>query len=268
VKPKTFFRLAEGFTPYVTAEIDGLLLLLPTHDRSRGKLFWKRALKEQPALDRALAELERAGIPFAGTTFVDVGANIGTTTLAALRAGFTAVIACEPELENVRLLRANVALNGERDRVRVHRVAVSDRAGTVTLDVVPGRTGLSYVVSDSEAPLRGQPQEVPAARLDDLVDPGDVGLLWIDVEGHEGRVLAGARRLVERSIPLVLELNPKGLRRTGGSDVLADVLRRHYTHLLDLRTEGSEVVPSDAIGELVRERDVRGRATDLLAFCT
>jgi len=61
--------------------------------------------------------------------------------LAALRAGFSSVLACEPEPTNVRLLRANIALNGAEACVRALEVALSDHTRTATLDVA--RSGRS-----------------------------------------------------------------------------------------------------------------------------
>ena len=40
-----------------------------------------------------------------------------------------------------------------------------------------------------------------------------VGLVWIDTEGHEGHVLAGAASLVDRGVPIVLELNGRWLAK-------------------------------------------------------
>ena len=66
------------------------------------------------------------------TRFVDVGANIGFFTLAvAQRAAQGKVWSIEPDPQNVRLLRANVMLNGLEGRVEVHHAAASDAAGEV-----------------------------------------------------------------------------------------------------------------------------------------
>jgi FkbM family methyltransferase len=59
---------------------------------------------------RALDYLERSGVDVRRGTFLDVGANIGTTTFAALEEQFALVVACEPLPNNVRILRANLGL--------------------------------------------------------------------------------------------------------------------------------------------------------------
>lgn len=113
---REFLDLAKDYTPYVVRDLPRPRLIVPTGDLRLSKLFWKRG-KDEPVLARALAALDEAGIGVTGTTFLDVGANIGQTTLAALRAGFGSVLAFEPVVETFQLLRANLALNGVEDRV-------------------------------------------------------------------------------------------------------------------------------------------------------
>jgi FkbM family methyltransferase len=66
------------------------------------------------------------------THFVDIGANIGFFTLVvARRAVRGRVWSVEPDAQNVRLLRASIALNGFEDTVEVHHMAASDADGEV-----------------------------------------------------------------------------------------------------------------------------------------
>jgi FkbM family methyltransferase len=264
---KAFFGLAGDFTPYVVADADGLLVVVPTSDRHHDKIFWK-GIKEQKVLRRALGELERLGIRTAGTTFVDVGANIGTSTLTALRAGFANAVAFEPEDENFRLLRANLVLNDADRAVRAFRLALSDTAGAATIDPLPGKSGAARLLAADEQP-RGETQPVEVRRLDDLVAdgtlaPAEIGLLWLDVEGHEVHVLRGAEQALAHRFPAVLELNPNALRRTGGRADLAAVVGRHYTHVVDLRDDAASPVPSDEVEAIVEACEARRRATDVL----
>jgi FkbM family methyltransferase len=250
-----FLELAREFAPYVVAERDGLLFVVPTDDPTLGKLFVRREKhKERAVLLRALDRLEKAGVPVGRGTFVDVGANIGTAAFAALQAGFASVLAIEPVPSTFRLLRTNLALNGAEDAVRAFRLALSDEPGTMRMDVGQGSRKARLDAAGGE--------EVEVARLDDVVE-GDVDFLLVDAEGHEVQVLAGGDRVLATGVPLVLELNPKLLELAGRIDELPGLLARHYTHVLDLRDRSAAFVPVDRVGALLEE--YAGRSTDLLA---
>jgi FkbM family methyltransferase len=124
---------------------------------------------------------------------LDVGAHIGSFSLAALRRGCGRVIACEPFADNHRLLEHN--LRPYRDRVTLLRRAVlcSGEAGTVVglanpLD--PRNTGAPRV-------RQGGGEEVATVGLDDLVEQvgGRVRLAKLDCEGAEWPALLTATRL-------------------------------------------------------------------------
>jgi FkbM family methyltransferase len=267
-----FYERARGLTSYITVESEGLSFLVPTADASGKKFFIRRTRKEMRTLAVALARLEAAGVAVARTTFIDVGANIGTTTLAALHAGFRSVLACEPEPSNARLLRANVALNGAQDAVTVLQAALSTQAGAARLDLGRGSRAKSRLLAGADDSPRGTPIEVRTVSLDQLVRDGtvdldSVGFLWLDVEGHEYHVLEGAQAVLGRRVPLVIELNPKLLRRAGTIEMLPHLLVRYYTHLLDLRRPESAFAPVSSIEDLVSHYSPRG-FTDLLLFAS
>ncbi|MEJ7784689.1 MAG: FkbM family methyltransferase [Solirubrobacteraceae bacterium] len=71
--------------------------------------------------------------------------------------------------------------------------------------------------------------QVPSRRLDSLieadsVDLDEIGLVWIDVQGHEGHVLAGASTLLAAQLPIVCDYWPYGLRRAGAFDLFHQLL--------------------------------------------
>jgi FkbM family methyltransferase len=246
-----FLELAGDFVPYLVAEREGLLFVVPTDDPTLGKLFVRREKhKERSVLMRALERLPdlRRG------TFVDVGANVGTAAFAALGAGFERVIAIEPVPRTFRLLRANIALNDADESVRPLRLALSDEPGTMRMDVA---AGLRKARLDADGD-----ESVEVARLDDVVEDG-VDLLFVDAEGHEVQVLAGGERVLSGGVPLVLELNPKLLDLAGRVDELPGLLSRHYTHVLDLRDRSGDFVPAVEVARLIEAFE--GRSTDLLA---
>jgi FkbM family methyltransferase len=268
---RRFFRLARDYTPYVTVELKGRLLLVATHDDTHEAIFLE-VPKEHRLLMRALEGLQAAGIDVVGKTFLDIGANNGTASFAALSTGFSSVVACEPGPDAFRLLRANLALNDVEDVVVALNVALSNRSGSGSMDLTRGsRKG--FLVDARETASHRHAEAVNLVRLDDLVeqgivDPAGVGLLWMDVEGHESQVLEGATRLLsaEPPPPLVMELHPKRVRQAGAMETLTGLLTRHYTHFLELRAkfDRPDFTPIDTIDTLIAEVEARWAATDLL----
>lgn len=238
-----FFRAAARFTPYVATEAGDLTFLVSTADEVIGRVTFMYRGFDEAAMARALAELgRRVGDPqpLRGRTLLDVGGNIGTTSAYAVRRfGAARAIAFEPAPDNVHLLRQNVALNGLTDRIDVHAVAVSDVEGELVLELSPENSGDHRVRTGTGPETDGGQVVVPARPLDALVaegaiDPAEVGLLWIDVQGHEPAVLAGAGRLLERGVPVVTEYWPAALRDGAGLDRFHDLVARRFREVVDL----------------------------------
>jgi FkbM family methyltransferase len=143
-----------------------------------------------------------------GDVAVDAGANIGymTSVMAARVGPGGAVHAFEPHPELVGLLERNARSWAARPwsgRVEAHPVALSDTEGRGALRV-PERFEQNMGVATLEAPADGMPLrdtiDVPLRTLDDCLgnEEAPVGVLKLDVEGHEHAVLRGAARLLRR----------------------------------------------------------------------
>jgi FkbM family methyltransferase len=252
-----FFAAAPRYTPYVAVEAEGVLFTVPTGDRAVGRrLFVSTRRTEFDVLARLMEVLDTEGIGdrCRSGVFVDVGANIGTSSLTALVAhGFRAAIAVEPDPDNVRLLRSNIALNGLQDRITTRCCAVSDRPGKGWL-IRNARNSGGHRLGPRD---HGSGAEVELTTLDRLldevrVDPGEVGLIWVDVQGHERQVLEGARRTLEAAPPVVVELS----RRTGP---IAAAIAPHFARAVDLRS--GRTVPAAAVDDLVAGAMQSGRKT-------
>lgn len=129
--------------------------------------------------------------------FVNVGANVGYYVCHALQAGCRAV-AFEPLASNANYLMRNIAANGWSDRAEVFPIAIADRPGVVEL--FGAGTGASLIPGWAGAPTsRGQ--LTPANTLDNVLDGrfcGERCLILMDVEGFEGKALAGAGKLLSQ----------------------------------------------------------------------
>jgi FkbM family methyltransferase len=176
-----------------------------------------------------------------GLRAVDVGANIGYYLLLIESAvGPGGSVACfEPEPENLRELERNVEAN-HFENVRVFAAAVGAEDGRVSM-----RMGINAAVAGAE----GGDFAVPLVRLDSALE-GPVDFVKIDVEGYEGHVLAGARRLLREHRPILLvEIHPGFLAPPSTVDGILAGLRE-----IQPRIELLEIAPQRSFGEKARAR--------------
>jgi FkbM family methyltransferase len=244
------FHQARRVTPFVGVEHDGIRFILSTSERGGvGLRTFRLGFFDEEVIDHALVALARhAGIAtLNGLSVLDVGANFGTETVSFLvRHGVKRVIAVEPDPENARLLRANLALNGVEYRAQVLEIALSDADGTLVLEHSEENWGdhRIRVANGSALELgdegRRATVQVEARRLDSLADAGeidldDIGMVWMDAQGHEGHILAGAERVTAAGIPIVTEYWPYGLQRAGGLERFHELVAERYHTAVDLQ---------------------------------
>ena len=177
-----------------------------------------------------------------GSTFVDVGANLGIYTLfAAHRVSASGrVISIEPSTREMEALRGNVELNSIKN-VSLVNVAVSDHDGGVELLIASARHAGHNTVGafgyDTQLEKR---EKVRVARLDDILESASVkrvDVIKMDIEGAELAALRGATATLERSRPtLVLELSDRALipQQASSAEVLAFLKSHGYeTYAVD-----------------------------------
>lgn len=258
------FMLARQLTPFIGVEHEGVRYVLSPREPT-GVCYptFVRGFFDEKAVTSMLTALrQHAGIEsIEGFTVLEVGANIGTETVSLLlRHGVDRVVAIEPDAENVRFLRANLAFNGVQDRVAIHEMALSDADGTVVLERSENNWGDHRVrVGDSFGPdLHNEglrvTADVSARRLDSLVEASEIDLdkidlMWMDAQGHEAHILAGAERLVAAGVPIVTEYWPYGLRRVGALDRFHTLISQRHRVIIDLR-EPTVALAGERVAEL------------------
>lgn len=230
--------------------------VVETRDRGTGRMLFLTGEQDFWKLEVALAILETEKLP-APTHLIDVGANIGTIVVPAIKRGlFTTATAIEPHPGNVRLLRTNLALNGVDDRVAVLNQAAGRESD--------GRLFLHEVEDDSSTHSIGTDGlPVRSSRLDDLEFPSQ-SLLWMDIEGYEGHALDGAQSLLSSGIPLVAEFHPEFLAQSGGLQAFLHALENR--RLFDLQAPDRKETTMDAINQRLAGKPKRLQWTDILAI--
>lgn len=150
---------------------------------ARGRLY------EAPLIDhmRTLPEIR-------GRWMLDIGAHVGNHAAAMLAGGEVAgVIACEPTERHDALCAALRHVDPLGSRWLAMRAAVGDGETVRLVDAPPGNSGMARV----EVAEAG----IVTRRVDDIARGIDVGLVKVDVEGHERYVLLGALATLRRCQP-------------------------------------------------------------------
>jgi len=149
-----------------------------------------------------------------GDHVVDAGANIGYFTLLASGCvGPTGrVDAIEPQPKNHARLVANVANNGAPTQVRLHALALADRAGHTSIHAYPEDDKQHNHGCASMFPEPGfatRAAVVSTVRLDELLAETNPALIKLDVEGAELLAIEGMTQLLRTSHPpaLIVEYN-------------------------------------------------------------
>jgi FkbM family methyltransferase len=184
-RPRTIVRgLAAGYRMYVSPA-ENLGYLLGTYE---------------PQLQAIIKEYVAAG-----DTVYDVGANVGyASLLLAKRVGPGGrVIAFEPVPRNIDAFRENVKIN-DLANVRLLEFAASDRRGEATIRVADNFAEASLVWHRNDP--SAQELTIRTVAIDELVEAGDLAhprFVKIDVEGAEGNVLRGMRRMLAAAKPIL-----------------------------------------------------------------
>jgi FkbM family methyltransferase len=217
----------------VLCEVGDARFFADPSDRVVGSwLIWHGGWQHREIVG-AIEILSTAGRLPADAVFVDVGAHIGTHSIYALRTGrFARAVAFEPAPRNARLLAMNLDINGFAGAAVVVPKAAGAVAGTATLHLHPRNAGAHAIDVPPSLDSRER-VEVTTVRVEDELEAlgvaaDRIGLIWLDVEGHEPYALDGLSRLIERSVPIAFEFMPSRYSLKARQR-LAEMLVERYT---------------------------------------
>ena len=254
------------------------LLTFDRADSLIGKGLYVRRSYEKDVIERAMRVLKSHGEQDRSRdTLLDVGANLGMISLAFLRHRYFAhAIAVEPVPENYSLLEHNIRQNNYKNRVVPFQLALSDFEGEVSMRLDPKNRGAHRVMREDETVRVDSSHQVtvPAMTFDRFVDeghcdPNRLGLIWIDIEGHEARFFLGADKLRSAAVPAVMEFSPRFIRASGIDDErYLQILEHFFDSFCDLRSDSSDTQSTSQLASLLSQYDTPDRisATDLLLF--
>ena len=171
-----------------------------------------------------------------GGTYLDVGANIGLTTIPIARNAQVLCVAFEPEPKNYRYLERNIQRNCAHDNVAILNFALFDRQTSIDFELSKQNLGDHRIrLTASNGAWEEQARDViqvKTDKLDAVIDQERLRLplgVKIDAQGSECQIFAGGQAILSRAELVAFEYWPYGIERIGGSlPFLVDFVSRHF----------------------------------------
>lgn len=194
-----------------------------------------------------------------GGTYLDIGANIGLTTIPVAYNRLVSCLAFEPEPENHRYLEHNIGRNCRHGNVRIYQMALFDQQAVVDFELSKRNRGDHRIRREaSKGTFDEQLREViqvRADRLDAVVDRASLApplAAKVDTQGAECQVFAGGQETLSRAELIAFEYWPYGIQRAGGDVAfLTSFLERYFTAGAMLTGDGNDILSWRPIDEVI-----------------
>ena len=209
-----------------------------------GRKVFRKGHFERDHVDRLLSVLRERGLLRKGSVLLELGGNIGTQTCYfALSGAYDRIVSVEPDPRNFRLLAINVADNGLQEMVTAVNCAAGDRGGQLDFYLNHKNHGKSSALRQSAT---DEKISVPVLPVGDIlqqagIDPADIGLIWMDIEGYEPVACRSMQALMARKVPLYMEFTPAFYGKDQAKAFIAD-LARHYGECLAFFEDGEQTM--------------------------
>lgn len=271
--------LQESGLRSIEFERDGIVWNLPRWDEIIGFHLFVDGGFQRADIMALLAWAERQGvISPRRQVVVDVGANIGSTSIPLARDGHCRVVAIEPTSENFRHLTLNIERNGLADRVTAVKRAVLATPGRITMSLPTTNIGAHFVLrgstADAEPEEHTHRETVDGDGLTAIVEAAGVALdevafVWADVQGCEADVIASGAALWARGVPLWAEVEPHSLAKQGSLETFAPLAARHFDRFIHASAlvkggDAAVVQPIAELDDLIRAFTPNEGSTDVL----
>lgn len=213
-------------------------------------------------------------------TFIDIGANIGMTAIGIINDKLAEkAIAIEPEPENFSLLEKNIKDNHLEKSIIPLPYAVSDTNKNLSLELSENIFGDHRIRQTFNNNLKDELFKesgrkiikIKSQTLDSIISslPKDftqeISLIWSDVQGYEGYVFKGGRQIFATDIPVVAEIWPYGIKRSGMSEKkFCDLTQNFWSNYWVLRQENFAKYPTSSLNTLFDKLGEKGNYTNVI----
>ena len=163
-------------------------------------------------------------------TAVDIGANIGNHSVFFSKL-FKQVISFEPNPVTFEVLKINSKYASATKNITPVCLGLSNSKAKLNFRINPTNIGGSSIVSvDDKVQDNSALSLISVDKADDLsaLQAQKIGLIKIDIEGHEIYALEGAKRLIKNNMPYILFEQGQSEVQNGTSVVIDYLLSLNY----------------------------------------
>ncbi|VAW99162.1 hypothetical protein MNBD_GAMMA23-1477 [hydrothermal vent metagenome] len=225
------------------------LLTFDSKDKTTGRILHVYRNHEFSDMMKIVAFLREKGVLAhdCDGTVIDVGGYIGMSSTAfLLEKIFKQSLAFEPSPGNYKLLLKNIENNNLSGSLKAFNTALSDKNGELNFELSDKNYGDHRIRNNTEKGHFGEESRevivVSAIKFDDFlqqqteIDQSDIRLIWMDIQGHEVKFIAGARQflLSHPDVPVMMEFWPYAMLRSGitkaaFSDLVGGIFKKFYS---------------------------------------
>ncbi|KPH06984.1 FkbM family methyltransferase (plasmid) [Rhizobium acidisoli] len=207
-----------------------------------GRKVFRKGHFERDAVDRLIVILRERGLLRKDATLLEIGGNIGTQTVYfALSGTYARIVSIEPDPRNFPLLELNIRQNRLEEKVHLVNCAAGEREGEIDFFLNRNNHGKSSAIRQSPTDRK---ISVPVKPVSEIlaglsIDPGAIGLVWMDIEGYEPIACRSMQPLLARRVPLHMEITPL-FYGTEGTRAFISMLASYYEDCLVLFEDREE----------------------------
>jgi len=259
---KLLWRVSPKTNREMTLDTWNGRLTFNRRDRVVGKMLYTRREFEKASMLQVVDLLDSLGFRKRGLV-IDIGANIGMIAIGYLVNDlFKSALAFEPDPYNFSLLLTNIRQNRLDDRMTCFGFALSAEDGTADFELSANNygdhrvRGMQPIAGGFYREERRKTIQVPVRRFDSVAATEDLsldeaGLVWVDIQGHEGHFLQGAQSLLRPGVPIVTEFWPYAIERSGMSvEEYTSLVTSHFSRYVHLLKDRAESRPISSFPEL------------------
>lgn len=171
-----------------------------------------------------------------GSTFLDIGANIGYYSVMAAKLGATKIIGIEPNPKLLNRFRENIRFNGFEKKIKTFQIGIGEKIENRDLYLSKIDLGSSSILGGNDGLDKIRIKLLPLDIFLKRESIVRVDIMKIDIEGYEDKALFPYFKKLDKKLYPRLILIEESRRKDWDKDILNWLLTKGYNVILRTRS--------------------------------